>query len=982
MTSVRDSTLRLLIVGNGMVGQRFCELLSELDQNRCHAITVVGEEPRIAYDRVHLTQYLTDRNAERLALSTRDWFQDRNIRLITGQRVASIDIETRTAITTAHDELPFDRLVLATGSSPFVPSIPGIDLAGAFVYRTIEDLDAIAAAARTARSAAVIGGGLLGLEAAKALLDLGLHTHVIEAAPRLMPRQLDEIASQFLLQRIEALGVEVHLAAHLSRLEGPGRVSSIEFVDEEPLDVDLVVISAGIRPRDEVAHQAGIECHPRGGIVVNDALQTSVDGVYAIGECARHGDMVYGLVGPGYTMAQVLARRLTGDSAARFAGADLSTQLKLLGIDVASFGDPFADEQTHKSVVLQNHVSGIYQKICLSASGTEVLGGILVGDAARYPQLVALQRSRRALGGPPESLLVSGSEFGLALTQSDDDLVCTCNGINRGAILAAVREHGCETFGEVRSRTRAGTGCGGCTAAVTDLVSDELKRQGKSAKRRICEHFDFTRQELFELVRIKKYDNFADLIAHEGTGHGCEICKPAIASILASIHNDWILNHESLQDTNDRFLANIQRRGLYSVVPRIPGGEVTPEQLMAIACVARKYGLYTKITGGQRIDLFGATLSQLPNIWEELVTAGFESGHAYGKAIRTVKSCVGSTWCRFGVKDSVAFAVRIENRYKGVRAPHKLKSAVSGCIRECAEAQSKDFGLIATETGWNLYVCGNGGAQPRHADLLASGVDEDRAIRLIDRFLMYYIRTADKLMRTSKWIEQLEGGIDHVREVVVDDSLGVCEELERDMQHLVDTYQCEWAAVVRDPARRARFREHANADDDSPALLPARGQHQPAAWPRQDALTHRHSLPVLQTSWVAVGRAADFRPDCGVTYRFGRAHVAVFYLALLNRWFATQARCPHKGDAVLGRGIVGDLKGTPKVACPLHKRTFALDTGKCISGEGADIMTFPVKVEAGIVYLELPPTDELERLLECDAPGCDAASDRLASAAE
>jgi nitrite reductase (NADH) large subunit len=973
---------RILIIGNGMVGHRLCELLSESDQRQRLALTVVGEEPRIAYDRVHLTRYLTDRNSHALSLATRQWYEDRDIQLLTGQRVSTLDTSNKEAVTDFGARLKFDTVVFATGSRPFVPSIPGVDLPGAFVYRTIEDLDAIAAAAMGARRAAVIGGGLLGLEAAKALLDLGLTTHVIEAAPRLMPRQLDEIASQFLLSHIEKLGVRVHLDAHLAAIGGTDRVREIEFVDEEPLDVDIVVISAGIRPRDELARSAGIECHTRGGIVVSDVLQASAPDVYAIGECARHDDTIYGLVGPGYAMAQVLCRHLTGDASAVFKGADTSTQLKLLGIDVASFGNAFADEQTHQSVALQNHVTGVYQKLALSSDGSQLLGGILVGDASRYARFAALQRSGRAIQGRAESLLLDGSESGSTLAVSDEDLVCTCNTVDRGAVLSAIRDHGCSSFADVKCKTRAGTGCGGCAAAVTDLVHAELTRQGKSTKKRICEHFDFTRQELFELVRIKRYRDFAALIEQEGTGHGCEICKPAVASILASIHNDLILEHESLQDTNDRYLANIQKRGLYSVVPRIPGGEITPQKLLVIAQVAQKYGLYTKITGGQRIDLFGATLSQLPDIWEELVAAGFESGHAYGKALRTVKSCVGSTWCRFGVNDSVSFAIEVENRYKGVRSPHKLKSAVSGCIRECAEAQSKDFGFIATERGWNVYVCGNGGAQPRHADLLASGVDDETAIRYVDRFLMYYIRTADRLMRTSKWVEQLEGGIEHIKDVVVNDSLGVCAALERDMQHLVDTYRCEWAEVVNNPHRRAQFREHANDNDEAPLMTPVRGQVQPGAWPRQDAQKARRQLPLVQTSWVAVCRASDIPKDCGATYRFGQAQIAVFYVAFQNRWYATQARCPHKGDAVLGRGILGEVDGTPKIACPFHKRTFALDSGRCLSGEGADITTFPVKVENDVVYVELPAVAELEELLVREWPDCEHRANHVASAAE
>jgi nitrite reductase (NADH) large subunit len=314
----------------------------------------------------------------------------------------------------------------------------------------------------------------------------------------------------------------------------------------------------------------------------------------------------------------------------------------------------------------------------------------------------------------------------------------------------------------------------------------------------LCEHFAYTRQQLFEIVKIKEITTFDELLASHGQGLGCEICKPAIASILASLWNESLLHdaHRTLQDTNDRFLANLQRGGLYSVVPRVPGGEITPDQLVALGRIAKKYGLYSKITGGQRIDLFGAQVQQLPDIWEEVVGAGMESGHAYGKALRTVKSCVGTTWCRYGVQDSVGFAIRIEKRYRGIRAPHKIKAAVSGCIRECAEAHSKDFGLIATEQGYNLYVCGNGGAKPRHADLLASDLDEDSAIKYIDRFLMYYIQTADRLTRTSVWLENMDGGIEHLRDVIIHDKLGICDELERRLQHLVDTYKCESRGII------------------------------------------------------------------------------------------------------------------------------------------------------------------------------------------
>ena len=376
------------------------------------------------------------------------------------------------------------------------------------------------------------------------------------------------------------------------------------------------------------------------------------------------------------------------------------------------------------------------------------------------------------------------------------------------------------TIAQVKSCTRAGTGCGGCLPMVADLIKSEFEAAGKAVTNHLCEHFPYSRQELFQIVKIRRFKTFDALLAEYGSGHGCETCKPTVASILASLWNENVLEpvHAPLQDTNDRFLANIQRGGLYSVIPRIPGGEITPEKLIILGEIARKYGLYCKITGGQRIDMLGAPVHLLPDIWTDLVAAGFESGHAYGKAVRTVKSCVGSTWCRYGVQDSVGFAIRVETRYRGIRAPHKIKAAVSGCIRECAEAQSKDFGLIATEKGWNLYVCGNGGANPRHADLLAADLEEVTAIRYVDRFLMYYIQTADRLTRTSIWLENLEGGIEFLRDVVINDRLGICTELEQQIQALVDTYECEWKAVVSDPEKRRFFNQFANTDQIEPGI--------------------------------------------------------------------------------------------------------------------------------------------------------------------
>lgn len=1000
----------VLVLGNGMVGHRFCDELSTAGGGR-YRLVVLGEEPRPAYDRVHLTRYLEGGGAEELSLGSPEWYRQRSIELHTSTRAIGLAPDERIVTTSSGQRFAYDVAVLATGSQPFVPPLPGVDLDGVFVYRTIEDLDAIRGYASKARRAVVLGGGLLGLEAAKAVLDLGLEVHVVEVSDRLMPRQLDGAASRLLEQRIAELGVKVHLGAKPLELLGEGSaVRALALEGGACLPADLVVISAGIRPRDELARAAGIEIGPRGGVMVNDALETSARNVYAIGECAVHRGTVYGLVAPGYAMAEVLARRLCGETPT-FQGTDQSAKLKLLGVEVASFGEPFGDPATCRSVMLDDRVRGIYKKVLFDAAATRVLGGILVGDTNDYLRLTGLARSGTPVPGSPDELVLGraeGARKGVCALAAND-LVCSCNHVQKGALCGAVAQ-GAETVAQLKHATRAGTGCGGCLPLVAELLSAELATLGKGGKPRLCEHFDYTRQELYQIVSAKGYRDFYQLLSAYGQGDGCEICKPTVASILASVHNELITDHDTIQDTNDRYLANIQRGGLYSVVPRIPGGEITPEKLIALGEVAKKYGLYTKITGGQRIDLFGARLEELPDIWEELIAAGFESGHAYGKAMRTVKSCVGTTWCRYGVQDSVGFAVRVEQRYRGVRAPHKLKSAVSGCVRECAEAKSKDFGLIATEKGYNLYVGGNGGANPRHAELLAADLDEEMALRLIDRFLMFYIRNADRLTRTAKWLEEFEGGIENLRSILVEDRLGIAQDLESAMQRLVDSYRCEWTMVVNDPVQRAKFRAEAGVPRSAAAerdrsrtgsrghgqevasttevpepepisMISERGQRRPVAWPRDSSEVRNRQLPVLQGAWVRVGSVNDFPENSGRTITYGRAKIAVFNFASRGLWYATQARCPHKGDEVIARGLLGDASGVPKVACPQHKRCFSLESGECLGDEGYELMTFPVRADDAGVYLELPPVAEVEAVL-LRPPGRTAAQAPRAVAAE
>jgi nitrite reductase (NADH) large subunit len=806
----------IVVVGNGMVGYKFCEKL--IAKSSHFNIIVFGEESLMAYDRVHLSEYFNGKSASDLSLSTASWYTDNGIKLHLNDPVQEINRSEKTVHSLKGLTIQYDYLVLATGSSAFVPDIPGVEKEGVFVYRTIDDLDLIKTYAANAKVGAVMGGGLLGLEAAKALIDLGIQeTHVIEFAPRLMPRQIDSAGSGMLLSKLKSLGLNIHLNKSTSAFVGEHKIEALRFNDDTSLNIDMMVISAGIRPRDELAKLAGLHTGTRGGIVVNERMQTSDECIFAIGECALYEGMIYGLVAPGYEMADIVASYLTGGEKG-FYGYDMSTKLKLIGVDVASFGDAFITEPDCRTIVFEDTHKGVYKRINISNDGKYLLGGILIGDADAYNMLLQTVNNKIALPPNPEDLILGSrggeaSEGAGVMNLPDEALICSCEAVSKSGICSAVNDGAC-TIDAIKKCTKAGTGCGGCVPLVKDLIAGTLKANGQYVKNVICEHFEYSRQELFDLVKINKVKNYDLVLDHFGKGDGCEVCKPAVASILSSLWNDVIVKQDTIQDSNDRYLANIQKGGTYSVVPRIPGGEITPDKLITIGQVAKKYGLYTKITGGQRIDMFGAHVNDLPEIWEELIDAGFESGHAYGKALRTVKSCVGSTWCRFGLHDSVSFAIEIEERYKGIRAPHKIKGGVSGCIRECAEAQSKDFGIIATEKGWNLYVCGNGGSKPQHAQLLATDVDNATCIKYIDRFLMFYIKTADPLTRTATWLNKMEGGMSYLKNVVINDSLGIAEKLDEEMQQLVDTYHCEWKEVVENPNLRKRFAHFVNAPEE------------------------------------------------------------------------------------------------------------------------------------------------------------------------
>ena len=681
----------------------------------------------------------------------------------------------------------------------------------------------------------VVGGGLLGLEAANALKSLGLEAHVVEFAPRLMPVQLDDHGGLALKAQIEALGVSVHLSRGTQSITpGSEYRYRMNFAEEEFLETDLIVFSAGIRPQDAIAKQCGLELGPRGGVAIDSQCRTSDPAIYAIGECAAWNGGIFGLVAPGYQMARSVATQLCGEDSEPFMGADMSTKLKLLGVDVGSIGDAHGATAGSRSYRFIDEANASYRRLVVSADGKQAIGAVLVGDNSYYDTLLQYVQNGIKLPADPSCLILPQGEGAPALGADalpDTATICSCHNVSKGAICSAI-DAGCGDLAGLKACTKAATGCGGCSALLKQVFEHELTARGVVVDKSLCEHFAYTRQELYGIVRVEGIESFEALLAKHGRGHvGCDICKPAVGSILASCWNRSITDPAlvPLQDTNDTFMANMQKNGTYSVVPRIPGGEITPDGLLAIGAVAKKYDLYTKITGGQRIDLFGAQLHELPDIWAELIAAGFETGHAYGKSLRTVKSCVGSTWCRYGVQDSVAMALLLEDRYKGLRSPHKIKFAVSGCTRECAEAQSKDVGVIATENGWNLYVAGNGGMRPRHAELFATDLDDETLIRYIDRFLMFYVRTADRLQRTSVWRESLEGGLDYLKEVIIDDSLNLAAELEAQMQLVIDRYECEWANALKDPEKLKRFRTFVNQQGGDPDIqfVEERGQRRP-----------------------------------------------------------------------------------------------------------------------------------------------------------
>ena len=929
--------------------------------------------------------------------------------------------------TSEGDTVPYDILVLATGSDALLPRhTPGHDAKGVFVYRTIDDLEKLIAYAETipGTTGAVVGGGLLGLEAAKAMMDLEKFSKVklIERNRWVLSRQLDADAGGMVVELVRQLGLDVLLSKRVGKIEvdEDNAVNGVVFEDGERMDCKCLMFGIGIKARDELARAAGIKCADRGGgIVVNPDLMTNLENIYAIGECASWENQTYGLIAPGIEMADVLAFNMTQakvHTPRKFKRPDLSTKLKLLGVEVASFGDFFADRDGPKdlpvrqlapkkkdingdeekvkvitngpppppvkALTYKDPFQAVYKKYLFTPDGKYLLGGMMIGDTKDYVKLVPMIKNHKPLDVPPSQFILGASKEGEDDVDDlqDDTQICSCHNVTKKDVASVVRDGTCKSIGDVKSCTKAGTGCGGCMPLVQSIFNKEMKAMGNEVLNHLCPHFAYSRADLFNITYVKKLKTFAAIMKEAGKDPdslGCEACKPTIGSILASLYNKHIMDKplHGLQETNDKFLANIQRNGTFSVIPRVSGGEITAEKLIVIGTVAKKYGLYCKITGGQRIDMFGAKKQDLVDIWTELVNAGMESGHAYAKSLRTVKSCVGTTWCRFGIGDSVGMAVRLEERYKSIRSPHKIKGGVSGCVRECAEAQNKDFGLIATEKGFNVFVGGNGGSKPRHSELLAKDVPPDDVVPMLDRYLMFYIRTADKLQRTARWVEQLPRGIEYLREVILEDKLGICAELESQMNELIGTFFCEWTEVINNPERRKAFAEFDNSSESLDIMdkVTERGQQRPTYWPKGMVEQDFRDTKWSELTWQPIIEAhhfADTPTGSSANVKRGDTQLAVFKIK--GVYYATQQMCPHKRTFALSDGLIGDDTTSNKlwVSCPYHKRNYMLhdsgDTkaGTCGNDDKVNIATFAAEErDDGWVYLKLPPVGELDGVL-------------------
>ncbi len=801
---------KLVLVGNGMAGVRTLEELLKLAPD-LYDITVFGAEPHGNYNRILLSPVLAgEMKLPEIMLNDLGWYRDNGITLHAGKKVAKIDRIRRKVVAEDGTEEAYDRLLLATGSLPFMPPIPGRDLPGVLAYRDIADTEAMIEAAQAHRRAVVIGGGLLGLEAANGLKLRGMDVTVVHLADWLMERQLDRVAAGMLQASLEARGLQFLLGKQTEALiQGEsGRVCAVRMKDGLEIPADLVVVAAGIRPNTALAEAAGLHCSR--GIVVNDTLQTYDPRIYAVGECVAHRGVAYGLVAPLFEQGKVAANHLANFGIARYSGSSVSTKLKVTGIDVFSAGDFTGSDRTEE-IVLHDRAGGVYKKLVID--NERLVGAVLYGDTADSAWYFQLMRDGKDIRDIRDHLMFGQNHIGdvghqgksNAAALPDSFEVCGCNGVCKGAIVKAIKEKGLFSLDDVRKHTKASSSCGSCTGLVEQILASTVGgayQQADAKTRPLCGCTERTHEEVRRAIREHRLLSIADAMRflEWRTPDGCASCRPALNYYLIST---W--PHEAKDDPQSRFInerahANIQKDGSYSVVPRMWGGLTTPDELRRIADVAEKYAIPTvKVTGGQRIDLLGIRKADLPGVWADL---GMPSGHAYGKSIRTVKTCVGSEHCRFGTQQSMSMGVALEKMLYGMGSPHKVKLAVSGCPRNCAEAGIKDVGVIGVDSGWEIYVAGNGGIKTEVAQFLCKVTTREEAMEVTAAFLQLYREEGWYLERTVHYVQRV--GLDHVRQAVVED-LEKRRALHARLLYALKDYEDPWAAAVEKPLVRREF---------------------------------------------------------------------------------------------------------------------------------------------------------------------------------
>jgi nitrite reductase (NADH) large subunit len=754
---------RLLIVGNGMAGTACLEKI--LERRPAFAVTVLGDEPHPNYNRILLSSLLAgEKSREDIFLNSREWYDQNGVTLKLGARAVDVNAAQKTVSLADGTILPYDLLLLATGSRPFLPPIEGINKEGILPFRTLDETEKMIALAKTARTGVVVGGGLLGLEAARGLQKQGLDVTVVHNADMLMNQQLDEVGGRFLKKEIEKLGIRVLLGKTSKKFLGRGKVEGLEFTDGASIPADMAVLACGIRPDVELARKAGLTINR--GVLVNDHMETSDPSIFAVGECVEHRGVTYGLVAPLYDQGRVLADTLTGKKGPAYEGSIPAAKLKVAGIEVFSAGTVRAPSPDTDVILYEDHVEGVYKRALLEEG--RIIGTILIGDAGDAGRFLERMRRGDRVGKKHNLLFEPPAAPGTSedvLSRPDGDTICGCLGVSKGRILEAIQKENCHSLTEVKAATRASSGCGTCAATVSCLLKAVLGAEAREEEKKdiLCPCVPFSRTQVRTIIQTQNLKSVQDVLDIYGNGTGCSVCKPALAFTVDEALSGAHEEDRSTRFINDRVHANIQRDGSFSVVPRMRGGVTSPAELRKIADAAEKYGVkMVKVTGSQRIDLLGVKKEDLPKMWADL---GMPSGHAYAKAVRMVKSCVGTDFCRFGTQNSIDTGIRLEKMLEGLYTPAKVKMGVVGCPRNCAEATVKDIGLVGIEGGWQVVVGGAAGKRVRPADILATIADTDQALEIACLFFQYYRENGNYLERTYDFVERV--GLATVREETV-----------------------------------------------------------------------------------------------------------------------------------------------------------------------------------------------------------------------